>query len=453
MVTKQSKRSAPLAVARLTEEAQVVAAVQRARARVASRPISDVTDAQGHQYVDLVMEGGGVLGVALAGYCYVLEKAGIRFLGLGGTSAGSINALVIAALGAPHEAKAEEVASIVANVPMAAFIDGNSDAREFTDALVDGAGKFKLALKGAQVVDNFTGQLGLHPGQAFEDWLRKLLDDKGIRTTAALRARMNTPPPGGYHFTPCPVRAKAGQTDNPKIKVDLAVIAADISTGTKVEFPRMAGLYWSDPDHVHPAEYVRASMSVPAFFHPIHLHNLPQGPEAAERWKTMANYEGKDLPTECWLVDGGVISNFPIAVFHNHLRIPRAPTFGVKLGQPLDRPRPVRSMTSLIAGVFNAARGALDQDFLVGNPDYKHLIARISTTDHTALRDADGNRPDHNWLNFRLSDEAKIDLFRSGAMAAADFLERFDWERYKKIRADKAVLRQHAAAAAAPPAP
>ena len=36
--------------------------------------VSDVKDKFGHQYVDLVQEGGGIHGVALAGYTYVLEK-------------------------------------------------------------------------------------------------------------------------------------------------------------------------------------------------------------------------------------------------------------------------------------------------------------------------------------------------------------------------------------------
>ena len=53
----------------------------------------------GNQYVDLVMEGGGVLGIALVGYTYVLEQAGLRFLGIAGTSAGAINAAYFA--GAP----------------------------------------------------------------------------------------------------------------------------------------------------------------------------------------------------------------------------------------------------------------------------------------------------------------------------------------------------------------
>ncbi len=54
--------------------------------------VSDVVNEDGTlQYVDLVQKGGGVLGVALAGYVYVLEEMGIRFLRLAGTSAGAIN--------------------------------------------------------------------------------------------------------------------------------------------------------------------------------------------------------------------------------------------------------------------------------------------------------------------------------------------------------------------------
>jgi len=40
----------------------------------------------------------------------------------------------------------------------------------------------------------------------------------------------------------------------------------------------------------------------------------------------------------------------------------------------------------------------------------------------------------HNWLNFNLSDEDKIDLFIRGAKAAGEFLKGFDWEEYKEQR-------------------
>lgn len=425
----------PLAVEALILDPDVVAAVARAKARVAADPISDLLDADGHQYVDLVMEGGGVLGVALAGYSYVLESAGIRFLGLGGTSAGSINALVIAALGPPHAAKSQRVAEVVANVPMASFIDGDGDARDFTDAIVNGAGKFKLAMKGAQVIDNFSDDLGLHPGRKFRAWLSDQLAANGIATLADLDAMQSVQPPGGYRVRPAPERLHPSQQRSPAQDADtgnvrgrLAVIAADVTTGTKVEFPKMAPLYWADPAALSPADFVRSSMSVPGFFHPVRVKGIPQGPAAQQRWTEMTSYKGQRLPKECVLVDGGIISNFPIAVFHNHAKVPRSPTFGVKLGIPAAEPAVIDSPTELLAGVFNAARGALDQDFLVGNPDYRHLITYIDTGKH-------------NWLNFNLSNAAKVDLFREGAKAAAAFLDGFNWANYKQLRLLKAQLR------------
>ena len=110
-----------------TENGRVRAAVDSARTACASNFVSDLIDDDGNQYVDFVMEGGGVLGIALTGYTYVLEQAGIRFLGVGGTSAGSINALMIAALGTPNEAKSERLVSALADMPMESFIDGDGD--------------------------------------------------------------------------------------------------------------------------------------------------------------------------------------------------------------------------------------------------------------------------------------------------------------------------------------
>jgi len=422
--------SEALPVSKLINEPTVVAAVEQARARILAHPVSDIRDRHGNQYVDLVMEGGGVLGVALAGYSYVLESAGMRFLGLGGTSAGSINALVIAALGPPHVAKATRVAEIVANVPMASFIDGDGDARDFTQALVGGAGKFKLAMKAAQVVDNFSDDLGLHPGSRFRSWLTTVLADNGIATLTDLDAVLATPPPEGYvveHDAERGVRAT--DTDTQAIKGRLAVIAADITTGTKVELPKMAALYWAQPEALNPADFVRTSMSVPAFFHPVRVGKIPQGPDALARWQALTSYKGTRVPKECVFVDGGIVSNFPIAVFHNQRKVPRAPTFGVKLGIPADEPTLIDSPTKLIGSVFNAARGALDQDFLAGNPDYSRLIAYIDTKQH-------------NWLNFDLPNKDKIDLFREGAKAAAAFLETFDWVEYKRLRKLKAMLRE-----------
>ena len=50
--------------------------------KIKEKPFSDIIDASGNQYVDLVQEGGGVLGIALLGYTYTLEQIGIRFSAL-----------------------------------------------------------------------------------------------------------------------------------------------------------------------------------------------------------------------------------------------------------------------------------------------------------------------------------------------------------------------------------
>src|SRR6478672_5156267 len=70
--------------------------------------ISDVTD-DNYQYVDLVQEGGGVWGVALVGFTYILENMGIRFFSLAGTSAGAINAMLLACTGNKEDAKSERI--------------------------------------------------------------------------------------------------------------------------------------------------------------------------------------------------------------------------------------------------------------------------------------------------------------------------------------------------------
>lgn len=77
---------------------------------------SDVIDEEGNQYVDLVQEGGGVLGVALLGYTYVLEEMGIRFFSLAGTSAEAINTLLLASAGVVDKPKTKRKIRAVSSI-------------------------------------------------------------------------------------------------------------------------------------------------------------------------------------------------------------------------------------------------------------------------------------------------------------------------------------------------
>ncbi len=47
---------------------EVLKALQTVKSDCRGKEYSDIIDAGDHQYVDLVMEGGGVLGIALTGY-------------------------------------------------------------------------------------------------------------------------------------------------------------------------------------------------------------------------------------------------------------------------------------------------------------------------------------------------------------------------------------------------
>jgi NTE family protein len=179
----------------------------------------------------------------------------------------------------------------------------------------------------------------------------------------------------------------------------------------------MAPLYWAEPDLVNPALFARASMSIPLFFHPFRVTDCPQDDAA---WSELAHYHG-ELPHSVMFMDGGIMSNFPINLFHQPYRVPMAPTFGAKIGVDRDRPATIEKPAELLGAVFDAARHTLDFDFIIQNPDYQHLVTMIDTGPH-------------NWLNFALSDADKVDLLARGAKAAADFLCGFEWANYKKIR-------------------
>lgn len=381
--------------------------------QVDQKQYSDIIDSSGNQYVELVQEGGGVLGVALVGYTYVLEQMGLRFFSLAGTSAGSINTMLLVGQGDISKPKSERVIEILVNKNLYDFVDGNNDSKEFINALVEKVKRVKLIWKGWQVIDEIYDDLGLNPGNDFLNWLSDFLKSFGINNLADLNNTFRIIPPDLM------VREGISRTMN-GLEPKFAIIATDLTTETKVEFPRMANLYWSNPEMENPAKYVRASMSVPYFFSPMRVDNIPQGSEAKRNWEEIASFMGV-LPKESFLVDGGLLSNFPIDVFHKQNSIPRLPTFGVRLGDNRNNINKIKNPASLFGAMFNSLRHLHDYDFILKNPDYRLLIEKIDI----------GN---HDWLNFGITDDAKLDLFKRGAEAAERFLRKFDWAEYKKIR-------------------
>ena len=106
--------------------------------------VPDVYDDEGNQYVDLVQEGGGVWGVALLGYTYILEKAGIRFFSMAGTSAGAINTMLMASVDEKSSEKSEKILEVILKLNMFSFVDGKKANWRFTRWVKKQVQKFVL---------------------------------------------------------------------------------------------------------------------------------------------------------------------------------------------------------------------------------------------------------------------------------------------------------------------
>ncbi|MBB4080286.1 putative acylesterase/phospholipase RssA [Lewinella aquimaris] len=376
------------------------------------------------QYVNLVQEGGGVLGIALVGFTYVLEEMGIRFLSLGGTSAGSINTLLMADAGAPEEKKSRHILDRIASKRFSDFVDGGSDARRLTELIQSGV-KFGSAANMASNMPSLLlacgnlpevfNDFGINPGDHFEDWLSQLLNNKSWQ---ALSDNLRNLPENLMHVSDFGNKKHPIGVD--ELEPKIAIVAADITTQTKVEFPRMAGLYYERPENQDPACFVRASMSIPFFFTPKRVSlSWTEGREneIRRRWRKLAGYSG-ELPEEILFVDGGVMSNFPIDLFHQADTVPQRPTIGVKLGVDRKHASKITSLGQFLGSMQEGVRNLRDLEFIRNNPEYKDLVEYI---------DVEG----FSWINFNISDAEKMRLFRRGAEAASNFLRRFNWLEYK----------------------
>ncbi|MCC6411540.1 MAG: patatin-like phospholipase family protein [Saprospiraceae bacterium] len=441
-------------------------AIGRLREAYGDQPpvVSDVVDAKGNQYVNLVQEGGGVLGVALVGYTYVLEQMGIRFMKMAGTSAGAINTLLLAAVGKKDEEKSLKILDILSKQNLFDFVDGDPEAKNLIKQAIDSKGftqklfrkiifwavVFFLSLlmtfwsigygfkKPAAWIPVLTliisagilwrqwrwvkdkrlkfynSDYGINPGNVFTKWVEKNLADNGIHNLNDLNHHLSQVPEGKFKLRSEANNESLKDLNNPKPENFLVLVTSDITNKMKVEFPRMWNLYWDDAGKLNPAQFVRASMSVPIFFEPMIVSGIvPE--KVLTAWKAFGGATSEaDIKNEARFVDGGIISNFPINVFYNpDVAIPRLPTFGVMLDDeemPENNGAPQKTTFKQYAGaMFSTLRSHYDKEFLIKNAAWKRTIGRI---------DVRGI----NWLNFNITDEEKLELFRRGAEAAADFL-------------------------------
>ncbi|MGN6510812.1 MAG: patatin-like phospholipase family protein [Chitinophaga sp.] len=446
--------------------------------------VSDTFDAEGYQYVHLVQEGGGVLGVALVGYTYILEKAGIRFMRLAGTSAGAINAMLMAVVKGDETKKltgSEHILEYLCNKPFFDFVDGHPFAKwlikriiltpEFGARLRRAAKGMGIALGALLLLDIIATGLrnkypvfhgiaitsyiltgfmlmllgiaggygaylfqrlknrgfGINPGKNFTEWISMVLEQNGVKTIGDLE-RVSGKAPEGLHIRSDLIDKNYRDNPTKGLVPDITLITSDIITQNKIEFPRMWDLFRLHKDALHPAEFVRASMSIPIFFESHIIRDIPrEHPDIKASWAKHLLMQPEDIPSSVRFVDGGVLSNFPINILYNpEIMVPRLPTFGIELDDAGEEDVSQNRADQLGLGaylgkLFNTIRYYYDKDFLLKNKLFRKGIGVIKVADF-------------NWLDFNISEDKQKELFIRGAEAACDFLLQFKWEEYKQAR-------------------
>ncbi|HEX6402345.1 MAG TPA: patatin-like phospholipase family protein, partial [Pseudonocardiaceae bacterium] len=183
---------------------------------------------------------------------------------------------------------------------------------------------------------------------------------------------------------------------------------ADITRGELIRLPWDYRQYGLDPDEQLVVDAVRASISIPIFFEPVTLRH--------------ANGESSTL------VDGGVVSNYPIEVFdRTDGHQPRWPTFGVTLLPrlpaaniqlfPLLGALRRRGFPRFVESLVTTMAVGRDQGYLA-KPWVRARTIEIDTTSVGILE-------------FDIDDAGQDALYEHGRSETAAFLDKWDFESYK----------------------
>lgn len=330
--------------------------------------------ANGEQFADLVFEGGGVKGIGLAGAYAAIEQRGFRPRSVAGTSAGAITAALVAA-----GYDSAELNEVVLTLPFASFKDKSWEDR--------------VPLVGREL--SIFRDRGIYEGRFFQHWMAARLAAKGITRFGQLVDE---------------------STSDPDMRYRLRVIASDVTDRRLLVLPNDADHLGIDPDDMEIAYAVRMSMSIPIFFEPVMHVNERTGEEHL-------------------IVDGGMLSNFPVWLFDCQGREPRWPTFGLMLVEP--------DPTVPVAERLPGAEHGFERGSLL---DYVKSMAQTMMEAHDRLYIEKANYARTiaiptlgvRTTEFDIPPARVRALYDSGHKAASDFLDHWSFAAYvASFRRDK----------------
>jgi NTE family protein len=324
---------------------------------------------------DLVLEGGGVKGIALVGAAARLERD-YHFERIAGSSVGALVGALLAA-----GVSGDELRQTLVNFPFASVPQKSRLAR--------------VPLIGRVLALLFS--TGIYRTQSVREWVATRLEEHGVRTFADLRNRDNS------------------SSLSIERQYRLVVTATDITSGELLYLPwDYEARFGLDPDAQLVADAVAASIAVPLYYEPLELTDVRTGQTHV-------------------LVDGGVLSNYPITIFdRTDNDPPRWPTFGIKIIPRLPahddemvpfasriRLKGVRQLEAVVATMI-AGR---DQTYLE-RPCVAMRTMQVDTHEVTIF-------------DVGLADATKKLLFDRGWDEADRFIAGFDWDLYRKQCGDQ----------------
>lgn len=316
-----------------------------------------------------VFEGGGIRGIGHAGAAGVFEEEGYRFESVAGSSAGAIIASLIAVGYTCAELKT---------------IMENTDYLKFRqESFLDHLGVFGKLI---EILFDY----GIYSADYFENWLHALLQRKGKTTFGDIWR-------------------------SPQLGDDgcrLHVTASDLTDKKLLVFPEDLRAFCDDPNSFSIAKAVRMSMSIPLFYEPVKLKDK----------------HGKVH----YIVDGGLLSNYPMWILDDGKSNPERPVFGFKFvddpGGKEHKDAGKMNVFSYLTSIVSTAVDSLDQRYIsTSRGDYQRTVAIPATIE------TEGGKKLLSATDFDVTREESAALYQNGREAAQRFLAGWDFQRWKAV--------------------
>lgn len=328
---------------------------------------------------NVIMEGGGLRGIAHLGALYVLEKLGYRWHGLGGTSAGSLTAALIACNTTPvDQERAVQAAELVYNLNYVDFLDGGNDAKSVLKLGKKASKVRSLVMTIITIIRNMKDlktDLGINPRDQF---------------SADLRAKMDYFYQGKVETNYAELmKIRKSQALSHSELPDFQAVVFNLNTSEREVLPLdLIGKYEDKEENIDVLEISKASSAIPFFFKPVEFFD--------HKGEFIAQY-----------VDGGIVDNLPSDLFERGGN--SFDTLLIELIEPKTVNNKIEGLGDIAKSIF---KSAFKKDYVIpAHLQKNHIRIDLSTNEFK----------DMSLLSFNLSVEQRNSLFMAGVKAAINW--------------------------------